>query len=153
MLGDLPSASPSALEPGGDPGREEMQIDAHPWYWGSVGLRVRVLLGLGPRSLLPTKNSRFCSQSYGSSHVFFKSAFQVDLTFLIDVLSRFTLVAMILSSMSRLFILATHLVLISFVLWSFCWITRLHLRTHIRWADSVRRICRSLTTPVSEQCS
>ena len=134
-----------------------MQIDAHLWYWGSVGLRVRVLLGPGPKpgphSLLPTKNSRFCSQLYGSSHVFFKSASQVDLTFLIDVLSHFTLVAMILSSVSHLFILATHLVLISFMLWSFCWITCSHLRTHIRWADSVRRICRSLTAPVSEQCS
>lgn len=38
MLGDLPSASPSVLEPGRSPD----EFDT-PWYWGSVRLRVRVL--------------------------------------------------------------------------------------------------------------
>ena len=114
-------------------------------------LRVRVLLGPGPHSLLPTKNSRFCIHSFGSSHVFFRSASQVDLTFRFEVLSRFILVAMILSSVSRLFMFVTHLFFISLMVWFFCWITRSHRRTHTRWADSVMRICRSLTAPDSER--
>ena len=73
----------------------------------------------------------------------------MDLTFRFKVLSHFILVAMILSSVSRLFMLVTHLFLISLMLWFFCWITCSHRRTHTRWADSVMRICRSLTIPVS----
>ena len=43
--------------------------------------------------------------------------------------------------------LLNHLVLISLALWVFSWITRSHLRTQIRWTDSVRSICSSLAAP------
>ena len=71
MLGDLPSASPSALEPGRGPDERKMQINAHPWCWGSVGLRVRVLHRARTSPSYPLK----LSVMYG----FGKSSSQVSL--------------------------------------------------------------------------
>ena len=58
---------------------------------------------------------------------------------------RFIFVVVILSSVSLLLMLLSHLVWISFSVWCLCWMTCSHRNTHIRWADSVSRICRSLT--------
>ena len=116
--------------------------------WGS-GLGSCV--GPRPHALLPTKTSRFCIQSSGSVHVFLRTFSQVDFTLLIVVLSRFIIVAMILSSVSLLFMFFVHLVVISLVSWVFPWITRSHLSTHTKWADSVMRICSSRAAP-AEVC-
>ena len=62
---------------------------------------------------------------------------------------RFIFVAVILSLVSLLLMLLSHLVWISFSVWCLCWMTCSHRNTHIRWANSVSRICRSLTAPPS----
>ena len=75
--------------------------------------------------------------------------FQVVFTSLVKVVSRWILVAVILSIVSLSFIALVHLALIS---WSVCCtlflcITRLHLSTQIKWLASDIRICRSLVRP------
>ena len=114
--------------------------------WGSgLGSRVRP----GPHALLPTKNSCWCIQSFGRNPVIDRTPSQVALTLLIMDFVRFIFVAVILSLVSLLLMLLSHLVWISFSVWCLCWMTRSHRNTHIRWADSVSRICRSLTAPPS----
>ena len=105
--------------------------------WGS-GLGSCV--GLRPHALLPTKTSRLCSQSFGRARVFSRTPSQVDLTLCMEALSCLITVAVILSLVSLLLMLSRHLFVISVVSWFLPWITRSHLSTHIRWADSVRRI-------------
>ena len=112
--------------------------------WGS-GLGS--CIGLRPHVLLPTKTSQSWIQSIGSARVFSRMLSQVDFTLCIKALSRFITVAIILSSVSRLFMLLNHLVLISLAVCVFSWITCSHLRTQIRWVDSVRSICSSLAVP------
>ncbi len=50
-----------------------MLFCAHPWCWGSVGLRGRSIL-------LPTKTSRLESQLFGRSAVTDRIGSQVDVT-------------------------------------------------------------------------
>ena len=115
-----------------------------------MGLKVRVLLRARTYALLPTKNSLWYIQSFGRFHIFFKVPSQVAFTFCIVFLSRLIFVAVILSSVSLLFMLLSHLALISSSLWCFCCMTRSHLNTHMRCAASVIRICSSLTAPLSD---
>ena len=57
-------------------------------------------------------------------------------------------VAVILSSVSLLFIALSHLDVASSFEWVISWITLSHQRTHIRWAASEINICRSRVAPL-----
>ena len=107
---------------------------ACPWCWGSVGLSIQVMCSY------PLKPG-------GASSSVLIMGSQVCLTRFLVGSSLLILVAMILSSVSLLLMLWSHLRSIS---WSECsvrWITRSHLITHIRCADSDIRILKSLFFP------
>ena len=65
----------------------------------------------------------------------------------IEILPLFNFVAMILSSVSLALMALNHLATISSVLCELPFITRSHLRTQMRCADSETRICNSLSFP------
>lgn len=58
-----------------------------------------------------------------------------------------SLIAVNLSSVSRLFIARVHRRAASALVVVFSWITRSHWRTHMRYANSDIRICRSRAAP------
>ena len=109
--------------------------------------------------LLPTKTSQLWIQLWGMSADRWRVGSQVVCTCRRDFSSRLTLVAIILSSVSRALIAFNHLVWISLStcmrssLSSSSWssssdgMTLSHLRTHIRWAASDSRIWRRWLAP------
>src|SRR5713101_7724358 len=107
--------------------------------------------------LLPTKTSRVWAQLWGRSAVRRRVGSQVSFSRWSDFSSRLTLVAIILSSMSRALIILSHRVWISSFVWmrsltspsssSLTWMTLSHLRTHIRCMASDIRIWRRRSAP------
>jgi len=108
----------------------------------SVGLRATVL----GRSYYPLK-PHVCV-SFGRSPSFVKTCSQVFTTKLVNPLFLLVFDAFILSSVSPEFITLSHLDLISWLLWVFSWITLSQHSTHIRKADSERRIRRRRDAPL-----
>jgi hypothetical protein len=101
--------------------------------------------------LLPTKTSRLWTQLWGMSAVRLRAGSQVSFTRWRDSLSRLTLVAVILSSVSHALIALSHRLWISL---SVCirsssksTITLSHLRTHMRWVASESKIWRRCLAP------
>ena len=115
--------------------------------WGSVCYLVSPVQSGGLGRLIPTKTSKFVTQSFG---VFSWSCiifFQVFLTLLIWLC--FLLDFAVRRSMSILeFILFSHFDLIVFLGYVFPPITRSHLRDQIRWADSDSNILFSRIFPL-----
>ena len=99
------------------------------------------------RALLPTKTSRLEIQSVGRSIWFRRTCSHVCFTVWVDFASRLIFVVVSLSSVSLVLIAHVHLFFISLVVCEHSWITRSHLNTQIRWADSDSRICMSLVAP------
>ena len=88
-----------------------------------------------------------CTQSRGIGVRFRRAFSHVLFTNLIDVFPRFTFVAVILSSVNLRLMALYHLDVISSVECEASLITRSHLSTHIRCADSEISICRKLSIP------
>jgi len=125
----------------------EKCIYAHPWLgvvWGSKhtfpGSRVRY-------AVLPTKTSRWFIQFGGRSLSFLSIGSQVFTTRLVNLLFLLIFVAVILSLVSLLLMFRSHRFLISFSCRRFSWMTLLHHRVHMRYADSEMSICRSRVGP------
>ena len=114
---------------------------------GSVGLRARAYGAPACHAPLPTKTSRLVIQSFGRSPCFLRMCSHVFLVFLLDFSSLLIFVAIILSSVSLVFMTRSHLWCVSFVVCECSWMTRSHLRTHMRCADSEIRIWRSRFAP------
>ena len=114
---------------------------------GSVGLRARAYEAPACRAPLPTKTSRLVIQSSGRSPCFLRTCSHVLLTFFLDFSSRLIFVAVILSLVSLVLMARSHLWYVSFAVCICSCMTRSHLRTHIRWADSDTRIWRSRFLP------
>ena len=91
--------------------RRRKCFDAHPWYWGSVGLRPCAWLPVG-YALIPTKTSRFWNQFTGSVPLCFRSFFQVHFASLVNWWSLFVCCAVMRSMVNCSFIAQCHLVLI-----------------------------------------
>ena len=96
---------------------------------------------------LPTKTSCRLIQLFRRSLSLARTCSQVFTTRLVNPLLRFILVAMILSLVSLMFIVRSHLFLISQSLCSFPWITLSQRITHIKWADLEMRIWRRREAP------
>src|SRR6267154_6441265 len=101
-----------------------MLFCAHPWCWGSVGLRGRSIL-------LPTKTSRLESQLFGRSAVTDRIGSQVDVTRLVKVWSCLTRVAITLSLVSLVLIARNQRAWISLSLCVLSCTTLSHLRTQL----------------------
>jgi hypothetical protein len=131
-----------------------MPICAHPWCWGSVGLRGRVPPRAGVTA--PTKTSLLVSQVFGSLFrgpaLSDRTGPQVDITRLVYVCSRLIRVVVILSSISLVLMVRNHLAWISFSVWGLSCITLSHLSTHMRCIDSAIRICSRRAAPLRALC-
>jgi hypothetical protein len=84
--------------------RRRKCLNAHPWCWGSVGLRPCAWFPVG-HALLPTKSSRFWNQFtvIGSVPFCFKSFFQVRFASLVDQWSLFVWCAVMRSVVSFIY--------------------------------------------------
>ena|ERR1700722_17790143 len=109
-----------------------MQVYARSRVGDKCGAQV-----LGPttgqaQNLLPTKTSSFVIHLSGRSPSFIKIASQVARVSLMWEMVLLIIVAVILSLISRLFIMLNHRFLISGSECSLPWMTRSHLNTQIR---------------------
>ena len=114
--------------------------------WGSM---CTILADPVCYTLLPTKTSQLWIHSSGRSKYFFRASSQVASTSWVTGISFLLMtVAIILSSVSRLFIALNHLNSASSGECSTSWITLSHLRTQIRCAASDISIWRSRVAPL-----
>jgi hypothetical protein len=88
--------------------RKKMQDYARPRVGGQCGTQFTSPSGAKGRDLLPTKTSRLWTQSLGRSEKRRRTGSQVSFTLRTDCSSLFILVAIILSSMSRVLIILSQ---------------------------------------------
>jgi len=98
-------------------------------------------------AVLPTKTSLQCIQFAGVSFSFRSAGSHVSSTSFMNLLVLTIFVTVTLSMVSHLLIVHCHLALISLSWRGFSWMTHSHLRTHMRYANSDRRIWSSCDGP------
>jgi len=98
-------------------------------------------------AVLPTKTSLQCIQFAGVSFSFRSAGSHVSSTSFMNLLVLTIFVTVTLLMVSHLLIVHCHLALISLSWRGFSWMTHSHLRTHMRYANSDRRIWSSCDGP------
>jgi len=104
-------------------------------------------IGKACHAILPTKTSLTYGWFACISCVFLKAGSQVSFTSFVNFLFCMIFDVDTLSMVRRSLIAWVHLALISLLVSTFSCMTLSHLRTHIRYADSDRRIWKSQVGP------